>query len=149
MQSPGRRAGVLLFGLSAEFTGRMMRTLIIPIALIAVITQVHASAGASCRAEDASVKFGLSAAFTRGLGGGMVNFGDELKIQRLAVPADLGALNFDRNEVSQVRYFGRDLKFQLHHKPPDGPLGYADLVVETTQSGNDESLYCVLRWRNG
>jgi len=120
----------------------MRRIIAISFALVAFISESHASAGVSCRAEDASVKFGLSAAFGRGIGGGMVNFGAMLQILTQTVPADLRALNFERSEASQVWFYDRDIKFQLHHeRPSDGPPGYVDLVVETRQSPRDESFY--------
>jgi hypothetical protein len=120
----------------------MMRTLIIPIVMIAFVTQAHASAGVSCRAEDASVKFQLGAAFTRGLGGGMMNFGAELRILRAGVPEDLRAVTFEKSEASQVWYYGRDLKFQLYHeRPGDAPFGYVNLVIEAMQRARDESVY--------
>jgi len=109
--------------------------------LVAAIAEAHATAGVSCRAKDASVKFGLTAAFGRGLGGGMANFGAVLQILRGA-PEDLRNVRFEREEASQVWFYDRDLKFQLHHeRPSGGPAGYVDLVVETRQSRGDESLY--------
>jgi hypothetical protein len=116
--------------------------IVIPIAIIAVIVRAQASAGVSCRAEDASAKFGIFSAFGRGLGGGMVNFGATLQILTPAVPPDLRTLKFERSEVSLVWFYDHDIKFQLHHeRPVDGPSGYVDLVIETKQNRNDESLY--------
>ena len=120
----------------------MLGIVAILLALIIVTSPAHASAGVSCRAEDASAKFGLSAAFTRGLGGGMVNFGAILQILLPAVPPDLREVQFDRSEVSGVWFYHRDIKFQIHHeRQPEGPTGSVDLVIETRESRNDESLY--------
>jgi len=119
----------------------MRRIVVAALVFLAVVARAQATAGVSCRAEDASAKLGLSAAFTRGLGGGLVNFGAALQILAEA-PPELRALQFERSEVSLVWFYGRDLKFQLHReRPSDGPPGYVDLVIETRQSREDESLY--------
>jgi hypothetical protein len=120
----------------------MLGIVAVLLALIVVTNPAHASVGVSCRAEDASAKFGVDAAFTRGLGGGLVNFGAILQILLPAIPPDLRSVQFDRSEVSGVWFYNRDIKLQIHHeRQPEGPSGSVDLVVETTESRNDESLY--------
>ena len=120
----------------------MLGIIAVLLALLAAASPAHASAGVSCSAEDAAVKFGMSAAFTRGLGGGMVNFGATLQILLPEVPPDLREVKFDRNEVSGVWFYNRDIKFQIHHeRKPESPAGSVDLVIETRESRNDESLY--------
>jgi hypothetical protein len=114
----------------------------VTIALVLAATQAHASAGLSCRAEDQSVRLGLDAAFTRGLGGGLVNFGASLDILVSDAPNDLRTFQFDRSEVSQVWWYRRDIKVELHReRAANGLGGSVDLIIETVQNTDDESVY--------
>jgi hypothetical protein len=120
----------------------MLGIVAVLLTLLVVTSPAQASVGVSCRVEDPATKFGMSAAFTRGLGSGMVNFGAILQILLPEVHPDLREVKFDRNEVSGIWFYNRDIKFQIHHeRPPEGPAGSVDLVIETRESRNDESLY--------
>jgi len=103
----------------------------------------QASAGISCRAEDGSARFGVQAAFTRGLGGGMINFGAELNVLLKNAPQDFRALKLERKDVSQVWWYGPDFKLQLYRERAEGlPFGSVNLVVEAKEGkGNGEGTY--------
>lgn len=108
---------------------------------LAFAPPAFASAGIACDIDDAKVKLHIEAAFTRGLGGGMVNFGGELKVLVPGTPADLRALKLERAAVSQVWYRGRDIKLQLYHERDGEPFASVDLLIETKASPKDESSY--------
>ena len=113
-------------------------------ALIALIAATPAlgSASLQCRVEDGKIKLGVGAAFTRGLGGGLINFGAGLDVLLPGTPPDFRALHIEKSDVSQIWYYGRDVKMQLHReRPSDGPWGSVDLVIETREVKAGEGLY--------
>jgi hypothetical protein len=103
----------------------------------------RASAGISCRAQDGSATFGMQAAFTRGLGGGMINFGAELNVLLKNAPQDFRALRFEQKNVSQAWWYGPDFKLQLYRERAEGlPFGSVNLVVEAKEGkGDGEGTY--------
>jgi hypothetical protein len=111
--------------------------------LLAGATQAHASAGISCRAQDALAALGVQAAFTRGLGGGMINFSAELKVLLKNAPPDFRAFKFEQKDVSQSWWYGPDFRLQLYReRAGELPFGAVNLVVQAREGkGRDEGSY--------
>lgn len=112
------------------------------VSLLAALGPAHATGDFKCEAEDASVKFEAGSSFSHGLGEVFTNFQGTLKILLKGAPKDLADLAFDKDHLAHHWFRGDSLKLHLYReRQGSSPHGYVELVVETTQSPDDETAF--------
>ena len=113
-------------------------------AFLAGMTHANASAGVSCTAADASAELEIEAAFTRGLGGGIINFSADLEVLLPNTPRDFRKSAFKRKDVSQVWWYGPEFRLQIYRERLDKlPYGSINVVIDAKMgtADDDEGTY--------
>jgi hypothetical protein len=112
------------------------------VSMMAALGPAHATGDFLCEANDASVKFEAGSSFSHGLGEVFTNFKGTLKVLLKDTPKDFADLAFDKDHLAHHWFRGDSLKLHLYRERPGSGLhGYVELVVETTQSPDDETAF--------
>jgi len=119
-----------------------MRTAIAAALLLACAGEARSSAGVSCQADDASVKFSLEGAWGRSAGSGPGNFGGEVAIKLKPVPDYARKLTIETRHLTQHWYHDRDLKLAVQWlRDGDEPSAEVLLLIETRRGKAEQSAY--------
>jgi hypothetical protein len=106
---------------------------ILPLALLALTVlagPAAATGGFSCRADDATVRFRIGAAMTRGMGGGFLNLTGRLEIRSQEIARDLRSTPLRASHIAQRWLDAQDFRLQLYWERSD-PHGFVDFVLRT------------------
>jgi hypothetical protein len=119
-----------------------MRTIIAAAILLACAAEAGASAGLSCQADDASVKFALEGAWGRSAGSGVGNFGGEVEIKLKGAVDYVRKLKIETSHLTQNWYHDRDIKLAvLWMREGDDPSAEVLLIIEARRGKTEEGAY--------
>ena len=109
------------------------------LAPLAGTSPASASAGVSCSAADTSAELEIEAAFTRGLGGGIINFSADVAVLLPNTPRDFRKSAFKRKDVSQVWWYGPEFRLQIYRERMDKPpFGSINVVIDAKMGTGDD-----------
>lgn len=117
-----------------------MRNAVCGLALLFLSTAPALATGsAACSFSDRNLRFFAEAAFSRGNGEGIMNFGGTLEVLVKESPEDFRSVPLTMGHLTQRWLYGKELKLRLYHERTGEPHAYVELIIETKQQGRDET----------
>lgn len=118
----------------------MLRVALLMLGGMLMAPAAHATGNFVCTVEDESLKFSAESTFSHGLGEQFMGFGATGTVLLADAPKDFVDLKFAEDNLVHHWFAGSDLRLHLYRER-SGPHGYVELILETTQSGDDETVF--------
>lgn len=112
------------------------------VCLLMPLGAAHATGAFLCGINDGSLKLSAESTFSHGLGERFMGFAASGNVLMKDTPKDLAELKFDSDALVHHWLAGGDLKLHLYReRAADAPHGYVELILETKQSPDDETVF--------